>query len=1317
MYVTNCNWSGLKLSSQSYSIAGFVAFYCWYSVGASRLLSPVQSGVRGEKSTHVIPALSQVGVGAVGQFGMKFWHAASLGSRATEETVASKPHMTNPLPSLTTLFKKTLPLPKAMHSLLSALILSVGIADSKAQSLAPPYGPGLLRAGPINKTHHFPDWYQDKSGVAFEFGTPLTQGELAGGWVLLLPINTIAPETYVYPPANPLTFLDEHFYWHAAAKDKSVPVPTTVDPSGFTGILVERGHEAAFASGPLEIDGDQIVFTRIRVFLRQVPYNGDYVLETPYKTYYFPGLLAGDRLFNTDDYGVAQAPEGFQNSLTGPIGRYLLPAATEGGAELPPVVFEGRQYAGDPALTYFVTGSPLNKNFVRLTGPNGFVWSTNQFNVTGRYKTGPVPSNVTLQRASKFDSLGDQRVDSFATAAPTLQPRVGAGPILPPTHSGLTIYPAPPSVDAQGNLALPTGVGGLAMANNGPLGKSLFLQMPLSSIPPFITAQDDAGFITSVPVVDTVIITKANYDSSTKTLTVDAATANLNSSPTFTLVGVDGVGADTTFTSSIQIPNLNAPPSRVIVLSSQGGQATVEVTCGLPLSAFNHPPVAVNDNAATTATTPVVIPVLVNDVDPDADRLTIDSVVQPANGVVAITDLNTTLTFTANIGVSGPVTFTYRATDRRGGFSVATVTVYVDGLPVAAADTAVATAGRPTVINVLANDSDPDNDPLTVISVTTAQVGGVALGTASITDAGKSVTYTPNSGSTGIQTLSYTITDGRGGIASAQVSVTVNSPPVANSDSIVDLNGQPVQLNVLANDTDIDGDPITIIAVESNPRATIVINGGTSITFTPLAGVLPIETFNYTISDGRGGQATGLVAVIQDRSPVAANDNVFANSGGVPNTLNVLANDTDPDGNPLTISGVTQPANATVAVSADKKTLVFTFNPNAQLNSTFTYTITDGLGGDSTATVNVTLNNAPVANPDTGSAQAGQPVTINVLANDTDADADVLRVISTTVAGADTVQINADNTITYTPGAASTLSPRTFSYTVSDGKGGTSVGQVTVTVNNPPLAVADSVSTTLGASVTIDVVGNDSDPNGNPLTVTAVTQPTGGTVSIVTTGIQAGKAVFVTPNVTGVLTFTYTISDGRGGTAVGTVTLNVAAGANRVPLAVNDSATTAGLTPVTVSVLNNDSDPDGDPLTITAVTQPAAGTLVISQVGKAVTFTPNANSSITPQSFNYTISDGRGGTATATVSVKVNDAPTITQADYTVSNSRWTLAGTSGPSATVTLTAGGSTIAVVTADTRGSWKVGTTVTIPTTVTTISLTSSQGGTTSRLVTRK
>jgi len=209
----------------------------------------------------------------------------------------------------------------------------------------------------------FPEWYQDKTGLALEFGTPLTPTELAGGWVLLLPIDTIAPETYQFPRAVPSTFFDEHFYWHAAVTDKAVPVPLTVDPSGFTGVLYEMGLEAAFSTGVTEDPGSQIVFTRSRLFLRQAPFTGTYTLETPYKTYVYENVQAGDRLFSTEDFGVAAAPEGFNNVLQSPIGPFLRAADAPGGNELPPVTFEGRQYLADPATLTgdFVTGSPIGR--------------------------------------------------------------------------------------------------------------------------------------------------------------------------------------------------------------------------------------------------------------------------------------------------------------------------------------------------------------------------------------------------------------------------------------------------------------------------------------------------------------------------------------------------------------------------------------------------------------------------------------------------------------------------------------------------------------------------------------------------------------------------------------------------------------------------------------------------------------------------------------------------------------------------------------------------------------------------------------------
>ncbi len=118
--------------------------------------------------------------------------------------------------------------------------------------------------------------------------------------------------------------------------------------------------------------------------------------------------------------------------------------------------------------------------------------------------------------------------------------------------------------------------------------------------------------------------------------------------------------------------------------------------------------------------------------------------------------------------------------------------------------------------------------------------------------------------------------------------------------------------------------------------------------------------------------------------------------------------------------------------------------------------------------------------------------------------------------------------------------------------------------------------------------------------------------------------------------FTYTVSDGNGGDATATVSVTVSA-VNHPPTAVNDTASTAYQTPTTVAVLANDSDPDGDPLAVASVTQPAHGNAAINADG-SVTYTPAAGFSGS-DSFTYTVSDGWGGTASATVSVSVGAAP------------------------------------------------------------------------------
>ena len=213
--------------------------------------------------------------------------------------------------------------------------------------------------------------------------------------------------------------------------------------------------------------------------------------------------------------------------------------------------------------------------------------------------------------------------------------------------------------------------------------------------------------------------------------------------------------------------------------------------------------------------------------------------------------------------------------------------------------------------DVLANDSDPDGDTLTITAV-----GTPLHGTAVIT-AGR-VIYTPTAGYNGTDRFIYTVSDGKGGTAIGTVSITVtpiatNRPPVAVNDAYtIPQNSSNNSLNVLANDSDPDGDTLSITGVTAPAHGTAVVLN-TRVSYTPTAGYTGADTFTYTITDGKGGTATATVAitvqpVAANRPPVANNDAFTVATSSTNNTLDVLANDSDPDGDALSIASVGTPA-------------------------------------------------------------------------------------------------------------------------------------------------------------------------------------------------------------------------------------------------------------------------------------------------------------------------------------------------------------------------------------------------------------------------
>ena len=278
-----------------------------------------------------------------------------------------------------------------------------------------------------------------------------------------------------------------------------------------------------------------------------------------------------------------------------------------------------------------------------------------------------------------------------------------------------------------------------------------------------------------------------------------------------------------------------------------------------------------------------------------------------------------------------------------------------------------------------------------------------------------------------------------------------NTAPVAVNDSASSNEDTATTISVRANDSDANSDPLTITSVTNGAKGSVVINAGSTVTYTPNANMNGSDSFTYTISDGKGGTATATVSVtinpVNDL-PVAVNDTATTNED-IAATISVKANDSDVDGDALTISSVTQGVKGKVVINSGSSV---TYTPNSNVNGTdsFTYTISDGKGGTATASVSVTIaavNDAPLAVADSATTAKNTATTISVLSNDSDVEGSALSLTAVTVPAHGTATKNANGTIIYTP-STDYVGADSFSYTVSDGAL-TSNATVTITVTSP----------------------------------------------------------------------------------------------------------------------------------------------------------------------------------------------------------------------------------------------------------------------------
>lgn len=706
-------------------------------------------------------------------------------------------------------------------------------------------------------------------------------------------------------------------------------------------------------------------------------------------------------------------------------------------------------------------------------------------------------------------------------------------------------------------------------------------------------------------------------------------------------------------------------------------------------------PIPVKDLVTTPQNTAKIIDVVANDwKDPGSTAaLTVNTFTQASNGTVTPNG-DGTLSYTPNAGFTGRDTFTYTLT---GGTLSGTVEVIVTGTsgganqPPTAIDDSVSTPeGTPTTINVLTyldgsgqKDSDPNGDTLTVTAVAAS---GTVHGTAGWTPNGD-VTYTPVAGWTGTDTFTYTVTDGNGGTDTGTLTITVtataNNAPVAADDSLTTTEGVALVFNqgaLLANDTDADGDALTVASFDAvtSQDGSVAKDADGIFTYTPKAGFSGTDTFTYTIQDVSGAPSTATVTVTvnpePNTGPVAVDDNVTVNEDSSIK-ISPLANDFDAEDDTLSIvsGSVSDPPHGSVVDNGDG---TLTYVPDADWNGTdtFTYTASDG-SNNSSATVTVVVkpvNDPPVATdngPYNVTDAAGATVSGNVLTDGT-ADSDVdgpsaltAQLVSGPAYG--TVVLYPDGAFTYTPNTDNTFTGTdTFVYRAWDGSASdTATVSINVThVNNPPTAGTDSLTVDEGSSVTVsyaaivgsnnDLLDNDTDaetPGNLSIDPTSFSASSHGTVTYDT----VAETVTYTPDpeFSGSDNFTYVLSDGdpvSPKTVTGTVYVTVNS-VNDAPVANDDSVTSNEDSSVAGQVLANDNDPDGDSLTVTLGTGPSDGNLALNADG-AFTYTPNENWSGT-DSFTYQVDDGRGGTDVATVTItvnQVNDPPVAVDDTYSV---------------------------------------------------------------------
>ncbi|MDF5304868.1 tandem-95 repeat protein, partial [Vibrio parahaemolyticus] len=749
---------------------------------------------------------------------------------------------------------------------------------------------------------------------------------------------------------------------------------------------------------------------------------------------------------------------------------------------------------------------------------------------------------------------------------------------------------------------------------------------------------------------DTVVATLTVRDTDTPEDQLTVSLEN-NSNGYFVLVGNE-VKLTQAGVDSVNNDELNLKDLTISASVSDGVNPTANDSDSLIVNRVNDAPTVENAIADQVLAEDFdVYTIDLNEVFKDSDSSLEFSV--SGNDNIQISIVSGVATITPTADWNGKETITFTAKDPSGENVSQTVNFTVASVADIVADKATVVEDTPTIINVLSNDTFESTDKVVSLDAD----NGPKNGTVIVNNDG-TVTYTPDDNYVGKDTFTYVVTSG-GVSESTTVTVNVtpvNDAPVAKDDIATTQEDTAVTIDVLPNDTDIDGDKLSIesVSVPKEQGTVEVVDG--KLVFTPAENFNGDAEIAYTVTDGAlTDQATVKVTVnaVNDTPVVESNiaDQALAEDF-TPYTidLNTAFSDVDNVDGELTFS-VSGNSNIQVAIVNG----IATITPTADWNGseTLTFTATDPSGESISQTVNFTVT--PVADivADKATVVEDTPTFIKVLGNDTFEGDDKLVSLDTNNGPANgTVSVNPDGSVTYTPndnyhGADS------FTYIVTSGgvSESTTVNVDVTPVNDAPVAKDDIATTQEDTAVTIDVLPNDNDIDGDKLSIQSASVPEAqGKVEIVD-----GKLVF-TPaeNFNGHAEITYTVTDGQlTDEAKVTVTVNPVNDAPTIKVDAVESITEDAVSTDTVIATLEvaDTDTPEDQLTV-SLENNSNGYFVL--VGDEVKLTQAGVDAVNNDELNLkdltisaSVSDGVNPTANDSDSLvvnRVNDAPTVENA-------------------------------------------------------------------------